>query len=153
MTHRVTTGPTAALLTPMLAIRKADEAIAFYARAFDAVELFRLVDPAGKIVHAEIKIGDSLVMIAEEDPDYNASPQTLGKSTVILSLSVPNADAAFSRAVAAGARVVFPLQDQFYGERAGRIEDPFGHLWIISTTIEKVSPDEMQRRFSAMCAE
>jgi len=145
--------PNARVVTPMLAIRNAAQAIEFYKRAFGATELFRLTDPAGNIAHAEIMIGKTLLMMAEEHPPYNASPQMLGNSTVILHLQVENADAVVAQAVAAGAKIEFPVKDQFYGERGGRITDPFGHLWGISSHIEDVTPEEMQRRFDAMMAQ
>jgi PhnB protein len=134
----------------MLAIHGAADAIEFYKRAFGATELFRLTDGGGKIAHAELKIGESIIMLAEEHEDYNASPLKLGDSSVVLNLEVADADAFFENAVAAGAKVVFNLRDQFYGERSGRIVDPFGHLWMVSAHIEDVSPAEMQKRFTAM---
>ena len=137
-------------VAPMLGIRDAAAAIEFYKRAFGAVETLRRADPSGKIAHAEIKIGDSIVMMGEENPQYNASPQTLGNSSVILALFVPDVDAVVSRAVAAGAKVVIPVKDQFYGDRSGRIVDPFGHIWVVSTHKEDVSPQEMQKRFADM---
>ena len=137
-------------VTPMLAVRHADQAIEFYRQAFDAVERFRLTDQEGRVAHAEIEVFGGVVMLAEEFPDYNASPQTTGKTTVMLSVRTPNVDAAFERALAAGAVAVFPVKDQFYGERSGRLLDPFGHAWILSTPIEEVAPAEMQRRFDEM---
>ena len=135
---------------PMLAIRGAATAFEFYKKAFGAEEIARLADPAGNIAHGEIRIGRAVVMLAEENPAFNKSPKTLGGSCVILHLYVDDADAVFARAVSLGAKVVFPLSDQFYGDRSGRLEDPFGHLWIISTRKEDVSPEETQRRFEAM---
>lgn len=135
---------------PMLAIRGAAAAIEFYKNAFGADELTRLADPAGNVAHGEIRIGRAVVMLAEENPAYNKSPRTLGGSSVILHLYVDDADAVFARAVSLGAKVIFPLSDQFYGDRCGRLEDPFGHLWIISTRKQDVSPDETQRRFDEM---
>jgi len=136
--------------TPMLAVRDAAGAIDFYKRAFGAVEVLRLTDPAGKVAHAEVRVGDALVMLAEENPAFNHSPASLGGSTVIISLYVPDVDAFAARAVAAGATVVFPVKDQFYGDRGGRLQDPYGHLWAVATHVEDVSPEEMQRRFDAM---
>jgi PhnB protein len=136
--------------SPMLAIRDAAAAMEFYKRAFGAVEVMRMADSDGKVVHGEIRIGQALVMLAEENPDYNRSPQTLGGTSVILNVYVANVDEMFAAATAAGAKVVFPLADQFYGDRSGRLEDPFGHMWIFSTRIEDVSHEEMQRRFAAM---
>jgi PhnB protein len=134
----------------MLAIRNAAAALDFYQRAFGAVEVMRLTDPAGTVVHGEFKIGEALIMVAEENPQFNRSPQTLGGTSVILNVYVPDVDAIFARATAAGAKVVFPISDQFYGDRTGRLEDPFGHMWIFSTRIEDVSPAEMQRRMDAL---
>jgi PhnB protein len=139
--------------TPMLAIRGAAEAIEFYKRAFGAVEVMRLNDPQGMVAHAEIKIGGALVMLAEEHPDYNRSPQTLGGTSVVVMIYVEDVDAVFQRAIDAGAKVVFPLRDQFYGDRSGRLEDPFGHMWIFSTHIDDVPAEEMQRRFDALMQE
>ena len=137
-------------LSPMLAIRDAAAAEEFYKRAFGAVEVMRLAEPSGKLVHGEFMIGDALVMVAEENPEYNRSPQTLGGTSVILNVYVPDVDALFERAVAAGAKVVFPLKNQFYGDRCGRLEDPFGHMWIFSTRVEDITREEMVRRFEAM---
>ena len=137
-------------LSPMLAIRDAAGAVEFYKRAFGAVEVMRLADPNGKLVHGEFTIGDALVMVAEENPEYNRSPQTLGGTSVILNVYVPDVDALFERAVAAGAKVIFPLSNQFYGDRTGRLEDPFGHMWIFSTRVEEITREEMVRRFEEM---
>jgi uncharacterized glyoxalase superfamily protein PhnB len=129
-------------VTPRMFVRGADNAIEFYQRAFGAIELGRFADPSGKIVNAEIKLGDSIISLAEESPEYgNHSPQSLGGATMILTLNVADADAVWNQAVAAGAKVIFPLKDQFYGFRQGRLEDPFGHLWIVSTQIENVAPE------------
>lgn len=125
-------------------------AIDFYARAFGAVESYRLVEPSGKIGHAEIRIGDSLVMLTDEYPDFGArSAASIGGSPVKFLLYVDDCDALVQRAVAAGATELRPVKDQFYGDRAGTVQDPFGFSWTIATRKEAVSPDEMQRRFSA----
>jgi PhnB protein len=136
--------------TPMLAIRDAARALAFYKKAFGATEVTRLTEPSGKIAHAEIKVGQAVIMLAEEHPDYNRSPQSLGGSSVILHLYVEDVDAFACQAVAAGAKLVFPVKDQFYGDRSGRLVDPFGHLWIISTHKEDLSPEEMEKRYAAL---
>lgn len=137
-------------LTPYLTVRDAARAIEFYKQAFAAKELGRLKDPSGKIVHAEIRIGDSPVMLAEESPEWgNHSPQSLGGTTVTIHLYVEDVDAVAARAVAAGAKVLIPVADQFYGDRSGRLADPFGHVWVIATHKEDVSPQEMQKRFEA----
>jgi uncharacterized glyoxalase superfamily protein PhnB len=127
-------------VTPRLLVRGAANALEFYRRAFGAIELGRHADPNGKIVNAELKLGDSIISLAEESPEYgNHSPQSLGGATTIITLNVEDADAVWNQAIAAGAQVIFPLADQFYGFRQGRLADPFGHLWIISTQIENVS--------------
>lgn len=138
-------------LTPHLCCADAARAIAFYVAAFGAREAYRLAEPDGKIGHAEIQIGDALVSLADEYPDYGVrSPRAYGGSPVSLKLQVPDVDAFVARAVAAGAKQIRPPADQFYGERSARLEDPFGHVWQVSTTIEQISVEEMQRRFAAL---
>jgi PhnB protein len=140
-----------AIVTPYLVVAGAAEAIAFYAKAFGATETMRLVEPSGRIGHAEITIGNALVMIADEHPEMGIrGPRALGGSPVTLVVQVDDVDAVATQAVAAGAKVVFPVKDQFYGERSGRFEDPFGHVWILSTHVEDVSPEEMQRRYDKL---
>jgi PhnB protein len=140
-----------ATVTPYLVVAGAAEAIAFYAKAFGATETMRLVEPSGRIGHAEITIGNALVMIADEHPEMGIrGPRALGGSPVTLVVQVDDVDAVATQAVAAGAKVVFPVKDQFYGERSGRFEDPFGHVWILSTHVEDVSPEEMQRRYDEL---
>src|SRR5271168_1021106 len=129
-----------------LVVRDAPRAIEFYKEAFGATELMRMNDLDGNIVHAQIKIGDSHIDIAPEQGKYNRSPQSLGGSSVPIGLYVENVDAFAERAIAAGAKVIFPIDDWFYGDRGGRLEDPFGHMWIVSTHKEDVAPDEMSRR-------
>lgn len=129
-----------------LVVRDAPRAIEFYQRAFGATELMRLDDPSGNIIHAQIQIGDSPIDIAPEQGKFNRSPQSLGGSTVPIGLYVEDVDAFAERAVAAGAKVIFPIDDWFYGDRGGRLEDPFGHMWIVSSHQEDVAPDEMARR-------
>ena len=137
--------------TPYLCMVDAAGAIAFYEKAFDGVERMRLCDPSGKIAHAELMIGDALVMLAEESPEYNAyGPIHFGGSPVRISLYVEDVDRVVEQAVASGATLAMPVADQFYGDRSGRIVDPFGHTWILATRIEDVSPEEMQRRFDEM---
>jgi PhnB protein len=129
-------------ITPRMFVRGAAEAIEFYQRAFGATELGSFADPNGKIVNAAIKLGDSIISLAEESPEWgNYSPLSLGGATMILTLNVEDVDAVWKQAIAAGAKVIFPLQDQFYGYRQGRVEDPFGHLWIISTQIADVASE------------
>jgi PhnB protein len=137
-------------VTPYLIIRGAAEAIEFYKKAFDATELFRFPAPDGKIGHAEIKIGDSPVMIADEFADLGYhGPQALGGSPVSLMIYVEDVDTVFSRAVKEGATVKEALQDKFYGDRMGTLTDPFGHRWHVATHKEDVSVEEMQRRAKA----
>lgn len=137
--------------TPYLAVRGAAAALAFYAKAFGAKELGRLTMPDGAIAHAEIQIGDSRIMLADEMPDWgNKGPQTLGGSPVGLCLYVKDADAEVARALQAGAEIVRPVKDEFYGDRSGHIIDPFGHRWTISQRKEDVSFREMQRRMEAL---
>ncbi len=135
------------VVTPHLVVDDSEAAIAFYTEVFGATELFRLTSPDGAIVHAEIKVGQSLVMIADESPEHGSvSPKTLGGTPVILNLKLNDVDRVAAAAIACGAELLIPISDQFYGERSGRLRDPFGHLWIVSTHIEDVSPEEMQRR-------
>jgi PhnB protein len=138
-------------VTPMLAIKDATSAIEFYKQAFGATELNRLTEPSGKIAHAEILIGDSRIMIADEYPEYNLSPQTLGASTVIIHIYVEDVDTAVDGATAAGAKVRYPVEDQFYGDRSATLVDPFGHIWMIATHKEDVSSEEIEKRFVAFC--
>ncbi len=134
--------------TPHLVVKNAKAAIDFYERAFGAKELMRLATPDGRIAHAEIKIGDSTVMLADEFPEWgDRSPESLGGTPVRLHLYVEDVDVLAARAMAAGARVVIPVDDQFYGDRAGRLADPFGHLWVVATRVREMSPEEVQRGF------
>lgn len=134
-------------VTPYLIVRGGGAAIEYYQKAFGAVELFRIPAPGGKVGHAEIKIGDSIIMLADEHPDmgYNG-PQTIGGSAVSLMIYVEDVDTVFERAVTAGATVKQALEDKFYGDRSGTIVDPFGHIWHISTHKEDVPAEEMERR-------
>ena len=140
-------------VTPYLIVNGGAAAIAFYARAFGAEELVRMDTPNGKLGHAELQVGDSRIMLADEFPEMGAKgPKTFGGSPVNLLLYVNDCDAVFARAVAAGATVKRPLKDQFYGDRSGTVEDPFGHSWTIATHTEDVPPDEMKRRAEAAMA-
>jgi len=141
--------------SPYLSVRDAAQAIAFYKAAFGAVERFLLHDKkTGKIAHAEISIQGCLVMLAEENPKWgNKAPSSLGGTPVTFCLMVDNPDAALERAIAAGASVLMPLADQFYGFRSCSVSDPFGHQWMLQHQIEKVSPEEMQKRWDAMSGE
>lgn len=137
-------------VTPYLIVRGGADAIDFYQKAFGAVELFRFPSPDGKIGHAEIKIGDSPIMLADEYPDmgYNG-PHSMGGSPVSLMIYVEDVDAVFARAVEAGADIKEALQDKFYGDRMGTVTDPFGHVWHVATHKEDVSVEEMKRRAKA----
>jgi uncharacterized glyoxalase superfamily protein PhnB len=129
-------------VTPHVVIRDAAKAIDFYKRAFGAEEICRMPGPEGKIMHAEIRIGDSVLMIGEEFPGMCLGPQTLGGTPVTLHLYVKDADAAFNKAVAAGCKVTMPLADMFWGDRYGKLTDPFGHAWSIATHKQDVTPEE-----------
>jgi PhnB protein len=136
--------------TPYLIVRDATRAIDFYIQAFQATELMRLADPGGRLAHAEIQIGDSPIMLADEVPEWgNYSPQSFAGSAGHIHLYVEDVDALVGRAVAAGAKVLIPVADRFYGDRGGRLADPFGHIWIVATHKEDVSPAEITRRFEA----
>ncbi len=138
-------------VTPYLSVKGAASAIEFYKQAFGATERMRMAAPGGMVGHAEIKIGDALIMLADEFPEQDfLSPQTTGGSSVMLHLYVEDVDAIFNQAVAAGAKVLKPVEDQFYGDRAGRLADPFGHIWYIATHKEDVPPEEMKRRAAAL---
>lgn len=138
-------------ITPYLAVRNAKAAIAFYQKAFDAKEVGRITMPDGAVGHAELQIGDSRIMLSEEMPEWgNKSPAALGGTTVGISLYVANVDATFQQALDAGATVVRPVTDEFYGDRTGVLLDPFGHKWHIGTHIEEVSFEQAQRRCDAM---
>lgn len=134
-------------VTPYLIVGDASGAIEFYRKAFGARELMRIAQPGGKIGHAEIEIGDSRIMLADEYPDVGArSPKVFGGTPVSLHLYVDDVDAVAKLAIAAGAKERRPIKDQFYGDRTGSFEDPFGHVWHIATHKEEVPPDELKRR-------
>jgi PhnB protein len=138
-------------VTPYLAIKNAAKALDFYTRAFGAVESYKLMMPDGRVGHAEIRLGDSLIMLADEFPEYGGkAPDTLGGSPVSLHLYVEDVDNFVKKAVAAGAKERKPVADQFYGDRSGQLEDPFGHLWWVATHKEDVPPAEMQKRVEKM---
>jgi len=140
-------------VTPYLMVRDAARAMAFYRDAFGATEVMRFAGPDGRIAHAEVKIGDSHVMLADELPDQGfVGPQTLGGAGVSLMLYVNDVDATFAQALAAGATVRRPVADQFYGDRMGTLVDPYGHVWSIGTHREDVSVEEMQRRMASQQA-
>jgi len=136
--------------TPCLIIKNAARAIDFYKKAFGATERMRMADPTGKVMHAEIQIGDSRIMIADEFPEMGArSPESLGGSPVSIFLYVEDVDALAKQATSAGAKVLMPVQDQFWGDRYGKLTDPFGHVWDIATHKEDVAPEEMHKRAAA----
>jgi uncharacterized glyoxalase superfamily protein PhnB len=138
-------------LTPHLVCAGAAEAIAFYVKAFNAVELVRLPAPNGKLMHASVKIGDSTLMLVDEMPDCGAlGPKSLKGSPVTIHMYVEDVDAAVAQAVAAGATVTMPVADMFWGDRYGQVEDPFGHRWSVATHKRDVTPAEMQEAMSKM---
>ena len=138
---------------PYLRLRDASAAIEFYKQAFGAVEEFRLAEPSGRVGHAHLKFGTFTVMLSDEYPEHGIQgPEAFGGTGSSVHLHVEDVDAMTDRAVAAGAKLVMPPTDQFYGERASKVLDPFGHEWLLGAQIEEVSPEEMQRRFSAMFA-
>lgn len=133
--------------TPYLIVNGAEKAIDFYKQAFGATELYRMARADGKVGHAEIRIGNSIIMLADEFPEMgHRSPQSLHGSAISMMLYVEDVDSLFKRAVAAGAKAKQPLKDQFYGDRSGTLEDPFGHVWTVATHVEDVPPEEMRKR-------
>lgn len=137
--------------TPYLIVKGAAKALDYYKKAFGAEEIMRFAMPDGQVGHAEIKIGDSPIMLADECPEMGAvSPSTIGGSAVAIMLYVADVDAFVKRAVAAGAKLTRPVEDKFYGDRAGSLTDPFGHLWHIATHKEDVSVEEMMKRAKAL---
>jgi len=137
--------------TPYLCCKDAARAIEFYKKAFGATEAIRLSEPGGRIGHAEIRIGDAPIMLSDEYPEMDVrSPESLGGSPVLIHLYVDDVDALTSQAVAAGAKLLRPVADQFYGDRSGALTDPFGHRWMIATRKEDASAAEMQKRYDAL---
>jgi PhnB protein len=137
-------------VTPYLIVDGAARAIEFYKQAFGAEETFRMEGPGGRVGHAEIKIGDSHVMLADEHPEMGArGPQSFGGSPISLLLYVEDVDAVVSRAVEAGAKLTRPVANQFYGDRTGGVEDPFGHAWYVATHVEDVPEEELRNRAAA----
>jgi PhnB protein len=136
-------------ITPYLVVTGAARAIDFYKKVFGAREKFRMEGPGGTVAHAEIEIGDSVVMLADENPQHGAlSPSTVGGTPVSIMLYVENVDRIAEKLAQAGAKTLRPVQDMFYGDRSGGFEDPFGHRWHVSTHIEDVTPDEIERRMA-----
>jgi PhnB protein len=141
-------------VTPYLVLDKAAEAIDFYKRAFGAQETVRMADPMGKIMHAELKIGNSMIMLGDEMPGTGArSPHSLGGTSGGIMLYVNDVDATFSQAVSTGAKVEMPLANMFWGDRYGKLTDPFGHSWSLATHIEDVAPADMKRRMEEAMAQ
>jgi PhnB protein len=137
-------------VTPYLFVRSAASAIDFYKSVFGATEIVRMAGSNGKIMHAEVKIGDSIVMLADENPQTGVmSPQTIGGYSVGLHVYVENVDAVIRKAVESGAKLLRPIKNQFYGDRSGSLLDPFGHMWSVATHVEDVSPEEMRKRATA----
>jgi len=137
-------------VTPYLIVNGAARALEYYKEAFGATELMRMSEPSGRIGHAEIRIGDSVVMLADEHPEMgHRGPRSLGGTSISILLYVADVDQVFERAVRAGGKAQRALANQFYGDRMGAIEDPFGHVWNVATHIEDVSPEEMKRRMAA----
>jgi PhnB protein len=138
-------------LTPYLFINGAAKALEYYTQAFGAVESMRVPGPPGKLMHAEMRVGDSAIMLADEFPDMGfRGPQTLGGSTVSILLYVEDVDTVFQRALELGGTQLKPLRDEFYGDRTGTLVDPFGHIWTVATHKEDVAPEEMEKRMQAM---
>jgi PhnB protein len=139
-------------VTPYLVVHDGAGALEFYKKAFGARELSRMAGPDGKIGHAEILIGNSHIMLSDESPQRNfRGPLALGGTATGICLYVEDCDAMFNQATSLGAKVLFPLQDQFYGDRSGTLTDPFGHLWTVATHKEDVSPEEMKKRMATFC--
>ena len=142
-------------VTPYLIVKDAGKAIDYYKKVFGATELFRMDAPNGKVGHAELQIGNARIMLADENPSMgqgHASAATIGASPVSLYLYLPDVDRVVERAAAEGAKILKPVQDQFYGDRSGFIQDPFGHLWGIATHVEDVSPQELEARMKKLQA-
>jgi PhnB protein len=139
--------------TPYLIVNGGARAIEFYKQAFGATEIMRIGSPGDKVGHAEMQIGDSRIMLADEFPEMDAlGPKTIGGTPVGLMLYVEDCDAVFAKALSLGAKVLKPMQDQFYGDRSGTFLDPFGHKWTIATHKEDIPPEEMQKRVAALSA-
>lgn len=137
-------------LTPHLVVRGAADALEFYKKAFGAEEIHRMPGPDGKLMHAELKIGNSMLMLADEFPEWGSKgPETIGGSPVVLSLYVEDCDTVYNQAVEAGATVRMPLADQFWGDRYGQLTDPFGHIWGVCTNIKQLTPEEINEAAKA----
>jgi len=140
-------------VTPYLSVKGAADAIIFYKKAFGAKEIMRLPGPNGTIGHAEVQIGDSRIMLADEFPEMNfRSPRSVGGTPVTIHLYMQDADKVAQKALAAGAKLLRPVADQFYGDRSGSLEDPYGHVWYVATHIEDIPMKELEKRAAAMAA-
>jgi len=142
-------------VTPYLIVKDAAKAIEYYKKVFGAKEIFRMDGPNNKIGHAELQIGNARIMLADENPSMgqgHSSATSIGSSPVSLYLYIPDVDRVVERAVAEGAKIIKPIQDQFYGDRSGFVQDPFGHFWGIATHVEDVSPQEMEERMKKLQA-
>lgn len=138
---------------PYMCIKGAGEALDFYAKAFNAVETVRMPGPGGMVMHAEMKIGESVIMLSEENCDQGQkSPVTLGGSATHVFLYVPDVDASFAQAIAAGATAIMPPMNMFWGDRFGKLKDPYGHEWSMASHVEDVTPEEMGKRMAEMFA-
>jgi len=138
-------------LAPYVICRGAARAVEFYTHVLGATETMRLAEPSGKIGHVELRLGDAILMLADEYPDHGAlAPTSVGGTPVRLHLYVDDVDAVVTRALGAGATLARPVQDEFYGDRAGQIVDPFGHVWMLATRKEQLSPAEVEQRFAAL---
>lgn len=134
-----------------LRVHDAAAAVRFYEQAFGAKEKYRLVEPSGRVGHVELELGGTTLMLSDEYPELNLrGPKAIGGTSFSIHLHVDDADAAIQRALEAGAELVRPASDAFYGERSGTVRDPFGHEWLLGHSIEEVTPEEMQRRYTAM---
>ncbi len=139
------------VITPYLIVRKAARAIDFYTKVLGASEIMRMPGPGDRIMHAELRFGDSVVMLADEMPEMEIKgPESYGGSPVSLMIYVADVDTVYNRAIAAGAKSKKPVQNQFYGDRSGTLVDPFGHTWTIATHVEDVTPEEMKKRMAAL---
>lgn len=137
-------------VTPYLIINGASRALDFYKKVFGATEIMRMPGPGGSVAHAELRIGDSVIMLADEQQGNHRSPEAVGGSPVSLMVYVPDVDNTFKQAIAAGAKETRAVEDQFYGDRSGNLVDPFGHVWTISTHVEDVSEQEMKKRMATL---
>ncbi|HEY5954312.1 MAG TPA: VOC family protein [Terrimicrobiaceae bacterium] len=139
-------------MTPHLVCAGAADAIEFYKKAFNAVETARLPGPDGKLMHAAVRIGDSMVMLTDESPDWGCfGPRSLKGSPVTIHLYVDDVDAVVDQAVKAGGKIIMPVEDMFWGDRYGKLEDPFGHHWSVATHLREVTPEEMKEAMAQMC--